>query len=1183
MFDLSSRNPLVNVKPNQLWLIDNDDFNNAQKVYKKQQFFLKEYALQTTLLVSHFIKWKHPNKEKFYTSPLLICPVKVIKDQKINLSFIYEPSEDGFSINPIIENVFKTLFNINLKELIDENNWIEKLTQTLEINGSKVAKTNSFSDLEQWEIITINAIGTFNYKKAILAQDYEVITPSPNTTILNVLGEQTQPTKNQQKVDVVNVNQTQKKSIAFALNQNLVIQGPPGTGKSNTIVELIKQHLTDGKKILFVSEKKSALDIVYQKLEKEKLNLLSAYFDGSKQQKKQFYQHLKKNISFLQNGFVDETNSQTKKIEEIESFFNTYLSITKKDEQQNVSIKTLLDELILNEYSNKDYKIKTNIPTYILWDKYQLFLEEIEIIANDKFNVKTISEVSFINLNKAVFTQNQPVDLLSKRLKELKTILTSFSELDAIYNLNWSWSDWSKHSIASSILQMANQSQLDILDPNSKKYKSFNTWTKKYELLKHQLKLADELNENWKFKPKFNDIDALIDELENHQPSFFDRFKPSRIKTVFKNYKQEVSTAQKIKVLNQLKNYYQLKHQFEEITIKLKHNLGILNPDVEINQLLMMRQKLESNSHQQYVFLLEHPQSLQLIEDLHLLHPKIQQANQIKRFLFNGLQDDVLADLKQIIHRIEQDLPLYNYYLPEIKKLLGLPSEIQNYIRNNGLSIHQLSAIVVYNTFNQFIKFEPHLKNISGTELTRQFKILKQLKTEQNKHIVEQILSQKQNGWKTVESLLQTPSSKLKTPQKELKKNYKQAKKIIFHESGKQQQHLPIKSLIEQTKPLIFDLLPIWIMNPLTIAESLPCQPHLFDVVIFDEASQIPLEDSLPAVYRSKQIVVVGDSKQMPPSQFFTHSKETVSLLMEAESNLKSTLLTTHYRSHHPKLMQFSNQQFYDNELSYFPPSVSNPPFIVNYIKNGCFENGKNQIEAKAVAQVYHQHLKSGKKEVGIIAFSQEQEQEIIKQINALNLPENKQLTVRNLENTQGLEKEYIIISIGYGYNKDGVFRQHFGPINQSFGANRLNVLLTRAQKQITICTSIKSSDFKWTENRGVNLLKDYLSFVEQNHHSKTENPTIDLHLKINNWFKNDDKIVYYPSVNGQMVNCWIDISNSKLLLIDPCLNTNETNDIYTLLDVVTQRFSKTKTLLSFDYFENPKRFKKEVLDFFKG
>jgi hypothetical protein len=281
-----------------------------------------------------------------------------------------------------------------------------------------------------------------------------------------------------------------------------------------------------------------------------------------------------------------------------------------------------------------------------------------------------------------------------------------------------------------------------MLDPNSKKYNSFNTWSKKYDLLKHKLELSQKLVENWRIKPKVNQIEDLIDELNHYKPSFLNRFKTFKAKLVFKNYKQNISTKQQIKVLYQLKDYYQLQYQFDEVKLKLKHNLGILNPDIEINQLMAMRQKLEANSHQQYVFLLEHPHSLQLIEDLHQLQPKIQQANQIKRFLFFQLENMSIDELYQMIKKIEKDLLHYNYYLPEIKKYLSLPTDVLNFVKHNSNSVKELTGLVIFHTYNSLLKFETHLKDIKGSDLQLNFKKLKDFKAKKNKQIIDEIILQ---------------------------------------------------------------------------------------------------------------------------------------------------------------------------------------------------------------------------------------------------------------------------------------------------------------------------------------------------------------------------------------------------------------------------------------------------------
>jgi len=1182
LLDLTGRNPLVNATKKKLWFIDSS-FENASKIYKKQQFFKTEYGLNTTLLVSHFIKWKAINKDIFYISPLIYKPAILVKNQKVSLGYELDIENELYIINPVIETEFLNQFDIRLS--ITDNDidgLIKKLVTNLEENGDKIGLVDSFNTTENWEIITINAVGNFNYKKSILGQDYDVILNSINASVNALLGNgNTKPLK-LSRLELPNSDDSQTKAISKAMANHLVIQGPPGTGKSHTIVELIKHNLLEGKTVLFVSEKKSALDVVYKKLNTDHLGHLIAYFNGEKSQKKNFYSNLK--LAFNQFNSTDTFASKTEDTSDLNTYFNSYSTeLLSYNENLDASLFELLSHLTEHQVKLTRQSTSCSIPNYKLWQNYLEFIEDLEDISVSKFGCQSISDLPFLHFNKAVFLDLNPLQKIETRLFELKSNLKQVISVLNKLNLDWNWHQISKHCLTASVLNMANTAQLDLLDNTSKKYKSFDTWTKKYELIQNKLKTSTELCSKWKIKPKLSEIDELIEQLTiNQSKKWFSFFKPSKIDSVFKNYNGDLSNNLKLKSLNELKQFYELSSTLTEIKIKLKHNLNLLNPDIDINHILQLRQKLQSLSSNEYIYLLEQNNSLELIEKLHQLHPQIQQSNQIVKYIFSNYSIHNIADTLSKIESVNQHDVDYIYYLPEIKKTLNLPSELLNYISSSHTKVEQMTNEVVYFNYQNEVKFNPVLKHLNSTEFELNFKALKLKNSKKSNNQIETISTFWIAKWKRIEELLNTPTSKLKEPEKSQKKHYKLAKRTIFHELAKQQQHLPIKHLVEQTNHSIFDLQPVWMMNPLSIAENLPCDANLFDLVIFDEASQIPLEDSIPAVYRAKKIIVVGDSKQMPPSQFFSSSTETVTLLNQAESVFKSHLLTWHYRSEHPKLIQFSNHHFYDNELNYFPPTSAKNPIESVFVENGLFNEGVNTIEAKVVTERYLNLLKTGTKSIGIIAFSKTQELEIKSQIEALNLVKNDQLLIRNLENSQGIETDIIIISIGYGFNKDGNFRMNFGPLNQEFGANRLNVLLTRAKQKMIVVSSVKPTDFKLSDTRGVSLLKQFLTFILQENQTKSTTPIHFLHKKIATIL--DYKNISYSfnsAVNGLAVNCFIQHDTTKILVLDPSLNSNENRDIYTLLSVINDRFKEVKILLSTDYLENSKRFEKEVIQFF--
>jgi len=1182
LFDLSKRNPLVYADTKKLWFLESS-LENADKVYKKQHFFKKEYGLSTTLLVSYFIKWKSNRNNEFYISPLIYQPVTVIKNQKISLHYDYEIDDDDYSINPVLINEFLNQFNITLQlKNNDINSFIDQLTATFESNGDKIELTDSPNSIDEWQLFSTKAIGNFNYKKSILSHDYDVIFKSPNASIKALLGEEHSESNPSSILDLPNSDHSQQDAISKSMATNLVIQGPPGTGKSHTIVELIKQNLVAGKTVLFVSEKKSALDVVYNKLKADSLSHLTAYFNGEKSQKKEFYSNLR--TAFNAFNSMEVSNSKAEDTSELDTYFSTYVTeLLAKKNTLGTSLFELLTYLTERQVKQLNHPKQHTIPSYKLWHNYLEFVEDIEAIASDKFECKTTSELPFLQFNKAVFLDVNPLEKIDTRLGELelnlKQVLTVLREI----NLDWDWKQLSSHCLTATVLNMANTSQLDLLDNTSKKYKSFDTWTKKYELTQNKLKTSIELCSKWDIKPKLAEIDELIDQLTlNKSKSWFNIFKTSKINSAFKNYNGDLSNQLKLKALNDLKDYYQLSSSLADLKIKLKHNLNLLNPDTDINHVLQLRQKLESLSSNEYVFLLEQNNSLELIDKLHQLHPQIQQSNQIVKYIFSNYTIQSITSTLSKIEHVKAHNSNYAYYLPEIKKTLNLPSELLNYISSSHKTAEYMTDEVVYFSYQKEIKFNSILNQLNATDFVSNFKALTLKNTKKNTHQKAVISEFWIKNWTDIEELLNTPASKLNDVEKNKKQNYKVAKRIIFHELSKQQQHLPIKQLAEQTNHSIFDVQPLWMMNPLSIAENLPCDADLFDLIIFDEASQIPLEDSIPAIYRAKKMVVVGDTKQMPPSQFFSNSTKTITLLNQAESVFKSHLLTWHYRSEHPKLIQFSNHHFYDNELNYFPSVSALNPIESIFVENGLFEDGINTVEAKVVAETYSDLLKEGSKTIGIIAFSKAQELEIRKEVKALNLPTNDRLLIRNLENTQGIETDIIIISIGYGFNKDGKFRMNFGPLNQDFGANRLNVLLTRAKQKMVIVTSVKSADFKLSDNRGVTLLNHFLAFIQQENQVKEASPTHYLHKKVSTLLdKNKITYRFNSAVNGLAVNCFIQHSTTKILLIDPSLNSYENRDIHTLLSVIYDRFSSVKILLSTDYLENKDRFEKEIIEFF--
>jgi very-short-patch-repair endonuclease len=329
---------------------------------------------------------------------------------------------------------------------------------------------------------------------------------------------------------------------------------------------------------------------------------------------------------------------------------------------------------------------------------------------------------------------------------------------------------------------------------------------------------------------------------------------------------------------------------------------------------------------------------------------------------------------------------------------------------------------------------------------------------------------------------------------------------LIRHECGKKTRHLSIRQLVNRAGQALQGLKPCFMMSPLSVAQYLPPGKLTFDLVIMDEASQIRPEDALGALARGGQLVVVGDPKQLPPTNFFNRvtdeDRDDVTGLEESESILDAAMdsfrlrrLRWHYRSRHESLIAFSNREFYDSSLVVFPSPVEDgDEFGIrhHFIEQAIFEDRRNTKEARSIARHVRKHVLSRSGEsIGVVAMNVEQRQQIEDEIELLAKDDRRfqsllerngnRLFVKNLENVQGDERDVIVLSMTYGpaRGSDRV-RQSFGPILQDAGWRRLNVLFTRARKRMHVFTSMSDGDIhvEAASKRGVRALKAFLAYA---------------------------------------------------------------------------------------------------------
>lgn len=340
---------------------------------------------------------------------------------------------------------------------------------------------------------------------------------------------------------------------------------------------------------------------------------------------------------------------------------------------------------------------------------------------------------------------------------------------------------------------------------------------------------------------------------------------------------------------------------------------------------------------------------------------------------------------------------------------------------------------------------------------------------------------------------------------------------LLRKEIGKRMRHIPVRKLLAGIPKLLPRLKPCVLMSPLSVAQYLEASHESFDLVIFDEASQIPVWDAVGAIARGKQLIMVGDPKQLPPTNFFSSAgdEDEDDLTPEAHKDLESVLdelmsnqvrhkrLQWHYRSRHEGLIAFSNRQYYDNELLTFPsPDAGHGGVRFRHLPEARYDKGKSRTnpgEAKALVEDLIKRLLSTdgpRRSYGVVTFSQAQQQlvenlldeerrkhpEIETHFGDAPPVEGEPVFVKNLENVQGDERDVILFSICYGPDEAGKVSMNFGPLNRDGGERRLNVAITRAKHEVLVFSGLRADqiDLTRTRARGVRDLKHFLDYADR-------------------------------------------------------------------------------------------------------
>lgn len=1020
-----------------------------KRILKEAEQNRLESGIASMCLAEGYIEWLY--KGRCIQTPVRLTPL-AYEVKKISRQLKLELLNEESFINPFLLRVF----NLDKDEFSDQQDFLDKLSgEDLTLNPSH------------------RVIGNFHYHRFDVLRELDALIKREAyaPSLKSALG-----------FDAANERISLPSQLLFPADSNhlealkaieedhVLIQGPPGTGKSQTLANLAAKSMAASYATLFVSEKRAALEVIQKRLGQFGLDRL-CFIAGGERSSTFLIRALRENFLFY------------------ESYQNSGKQAFFIAEDEERALQYTLDLLNAPDLISgvSLYEFLRDYPDNGLPAQYSNLTPALHVFRKHENDISFLYSEGLATVLSCIHPKLlvEDVDRITEKLLKIRSILNKLGHFELGNSRDLS--QLTRLAIRSQVFENElYKKHSELYVPDSKSQKRFLKLVK--ELRKVELKLEKFQDYKSLLTPKLS-LEALLT-LQNtlsNDSGFYSRMKSKRLWGRISDLPLDLA----LPTVQQLIIYRKLEATKCEILEQFT-DLNLLNPEKEHALIL--------NSLHQYtpeewieLYQLDPEKRLELTRG----HRLLSELNQLisESFLFG--EKDLIAEK---MAEVEAKLPLLIVHKQFINKLdssvFRLMKEAKdfNQYKNSCIESHR----------TRFKESFPRFASFNMTELENRINHIIQLQDQEAKVFAELIHHELKRRFDTYHRLLNTPASKLNAEEKLRKQELRKGKAILVREFSKSRQHKSIRELYHSEARVWIELLmPVWLSNPVQLARCFPLEAGLFDLVIFDESSQIPLANAVGAIERGKRMVVAGDEHQMGPASYFKANKgEPSSLLQQVMYYWKRKELQHHYRSVHGDLIAFSNKNFYQNALITFPEYGTKQVLFDHYQENGQFINRKNLLEAKALARLLR-NLLPKKDSFGVVAFSEEQLLQIYQELSSAEQElleeriEKRTCFFKALENVQGDECDHLLISFGFAKDGDGLFQMRFGPMNTQNGRRRLNVLLTRAIRSLHFFSSVRASDFKLSSNESVNLIRQWFLFLESHIQQSASSFPFDLQPEI--------------------------------------------------------------------------------------
>ncbi|WP_164471898.1 DUF5797 family protein [Halosimplex salinum] len=1124
--------------------------NSLSQIERRNKQYLRERGVDSLYLSLGMLRWfSVDHTDDANRSPLFLAPVeleeKTIQDGEKH-DYVLNPKAEGLRLNPALRKKLAAERDISLPA--------DTALSLTEIDAAFETVYETLRGFDRWAVQPDVVLGIFDFTKFSLYTDLERNrTTIKNNPIIQALNGNMEPIREAEgdittpaaselddvvdpidTYQVLDADSSQQEAIEAAKRgKSFVLQGPPGTGKSQTISNIIAEKLAAGERVLFVSEKQAALDVVKNRLDEVGLGRFCLEVHGEKATNTDVLGSIETELKAPQIKPADDRAKRLRKLRERRETINQYgqhlfFSPTGWDLTAYQAFG-----IVSNHTDVPRIDIGITEPLSVGQETLETAVDELETLArfDDELDTYKTSPWRRTTLRQwGVDTGDSMRDTLDQQLEAIETLQTVADDVESELGVRpTSLADL--REVRQLLQHVSNRPEIAWQEAFFDG--SFGQEGSRFD------ELADLEQER----------DSLIDDLSEHyQRSFFsangaklnnELAAHGMLKALKPSYR-----SLKRKITNHAQDGYDPGHdQLLEDTRKLAEIQRIEDRREDFRGVIERLGPLYQGGDTDWDTLTQAQDWVAALNDYDAAYTEP---------ITTALIDGSLPSVDQLLDRVQDALSDYDDAAAFFHEAMNVSQ-----IRVNSTSFRHVSFPALSETLQDLreevpalqrrVQFESQLDTVRDTicdDYVEQFlrgdydpeqlvpAFEKRFYTKWLNSVYEQTelgsfnademeryvedfrkLDQEQQELAKIEVQHEVTKHR---PSLDLEHASSSEQVLVRRETEKQRRHKPLRELFDEAGSFITQLTPCFMMSPLSVAQYLKADSIQFDAVVFDEASQIMPQDAVSSLIRADQAVIAGDTKQLPPTSFFQSDVETTedvredldSILEETASVLPEKNLRWHYRSRTEELIQFSNHHYYNNSLRTFPENDPDVETGVSfeYVEDGVYDRGgsrQNEVEAERVIDLIEDHAEErSDKSLGVVAFSSAQEQ-AIRDALAERREENPVLDafvsqddvldeffIKNLEMVQGDERDRMIFSVGYGPAQDGTISTNFGPINKSGGERRLNVAVTRAKEQVTVVCSMLPGDIdlSGSNSTGAQHFKNYLEYARKGEQVLTRN-----------------------------------------------------------------------------------------------